>query len=543
MKPDKALHNTSNEFSGRITQQLVIQAERLFGEELEQDRLAPLLENLVEDAQGLVETERKQLSDIAELLSHSRNQPSNSTSLNCSGDFELTTSDDGMFLLLSVRPPVAGGDAVAINDVLRQLKAWNIKRGVDLNTIRRCLHQASKGQDVKNVVVVRGKLALPGKDARVEYFARRNNELPPEAVGLRYIEQAQALLCREGDVVMKYIPIIPGEPGHTAMGQPLDPPLPADIEVSVGRNIRQDGHDFIAEVTGVVIFEGNHVEARKALILNQDVTSKNEPIDFDGEVHIHAAVRSGASIKATGNIIIDGPVEAAHLESQEGDVVLRSGVAGKHMAIIRAGRDIHTRFAESANLLAGRDITMQVGSLHCDLIAYQSIQAIQGKGQLAGGTIMAGDRIRVKQLGARGGVPTKVTVGLSPAVLQEIGEIDKQAVHTVERKANCTQLIQQIERAIGDPLKLQPRELETYTKLRQLQVVCDVQLRKFTQQRREKLAEALQSHDGRIDIMMNIMPNVTVTIGGGELEPEPRMGPCSLQYDKAASKIVLQRSL
>lgn len=529
------------EFSGKITRQIVGKAADLFGDVFEEGKLDRMLSNVLQDADDLADSERAQLARITSLLSQADGQ-SGDHGLHYAGDFEVEASPDGMLLTLHVRPPVASGRPVAANDVLQHLRERRITMGVDMVAIRRCVERAAAGEEAADVIIVRGRPPREGEDARIECFARRSSdsELQEMSPGAR--ETGDILLCRQGDVVMRYIPPISGEAGHSALGEPIQPPPPQDLSPSVGRNIRREGNDFIADVNGVVLFQDCAVEARKALILSTDVTRQDEPIDFDGEVYIRGGVRAGASIKATGNITVDGPVEAAEIQSTDGDVVLHSGVAGQHAAIVHAARDVVARFAESASVVAGRDIVLQVGSLHSRLIAHHHVLAVQGKGHLVGGVIMAGERVQAKQLGAKGGVNTDVTVGVDRQVMETLSQIDQVSARAKQRRDTCADLIDQIERAVGDPLKLSPKELNTYTRLRQLQLVCDVQIRKLNHRRKELMAECVRNHGGKIEVLMEIMSNVRVSIGSATLEPEPRSGACTIAFDEQKERIVIRRS-
>lgn len=525
------------EYSSRLTRQIFSKAEQMFGHALEEDRLNSVLGEVVQDSQHLEETERHQLAEIAQLLSRSQGEEGVGGALDCAGDFELTPSDDEMFLLLRVRPAVAGGRPVQAEDVLEAIRQRQITYGVDGKAIRRAVDQAANGDEVSDMVVVSGRHPSGGVDARLERFARRSSDSPLERVSDRDLASDKPLLCKQGDVVMRYIAPVPGEPGHTALGRTLDPPEPRDLEPVAGKNVQRHGDAFVADVTGVAIFEGLSAEARKAMVIHKDVTPQDEPIDFDGDVQVHGSVRSGVKVRATGNITVSGNVEAAEVESTEGDIVLRSGVAGRHIAVIRAGRDVTARFAESTSIVAERDITLQVGSLHSRLIAHRAIEAVQGKGHIGGGMVMAGEKVRVKQLGARGGVPTHVTVGLSGETMAQLSHNDKLAARARLRREHCAELTGQIERAVGDPLKLNPSELKIYTKLRQLQVVCDVQIRKLTEQRRQLLADSQRDCGGRVEVLVSTMPNVELQIGDARADADGLAGPITFHYDSQLGQI------
>ena len=531
------------EYTGRITRQLVEKAEQMFDTAIAPEAIEPVLEQVIEHAEDLAEPERQQLQELARLMEKAQAlRGADNGSLELPGHFELTGSQDQMTLTLSVRPPVAGGKAVSVDEVLAWLRERQINTGVDVKAIRRAIEAAAAGEEVHDVVVVRGRAPKPGHDARVERYGRKTAESPPLALTESQLAGSDVWMCKAGDLVLRYHPAKAGEAGYNAMGESIEPPAPREVELQPGRHVRVDGNDWYAEVSGVVCFQGDRVEVRKALIFHQDVTHKSEPIDFDGEVHVHAAVRSRASIRATGNVIIDGPVEAAEIESTEADVVLRSGVAGQGAAVIHAARDINARFAERASLFAERNITLQVGSLHSRLIAHEQVTALQGKGHLAGGVIMAGEKVSVKQLGARGGVRTDVTVGLSKEVLERLAEIDQLVAKATQRRDTAAGLADQIRRAVGDPLKLNPRELQVYTRLEQLQLVCSVQIRKLNERRKGLLAECARGKSGKVEVMTSIMSNVGVTIGSADIELDSRPGPCTLSFSESSGSVVVRRA-
>jgi uncharacterized protein (DUF342 family) len=532
-------------YSSGITREAVSQARMLFGQALSDAELEPMLNQLASNTDELDESERAQLQEIASLSQDEQadGETGGDAPFQANGTFEINASEDGMFLMLAVRPPIADGQAIQSDQVVQWLREQGVQRGVDMRTIQQAVKQAEQGEEIHDLVVVRGREASAGRDARIERFARTTSDGDPELLTERALERAgeQPLFCREGDVILRYHPPEPGEPGHDAWGHPIHAPEPNDVSVKAGRNVREEGNDFVAELSGVVLFGQEEVEVRRTMVINKDVTGQSEAVDFDGEVHCKAGVRSGAKVKATGNVIVEGTVEAAEITSTQGDVILRSGVAGRHRAMIRAENDIVARFAENANLLAGNDIRLQVGALHSRLIGGHSVQADQGKGHITGGAVMAGQLIRVKQLGGRGGVQTEATVGVSKRTMEMLGRIDDLAARVQERKDNAAELADQMKRAVGDPRKLQAQERKTYAKLRELQLVCDVHLRQLHSRRDQLLAQSSESATGEIKVLTSVMPKVQVTTGNASLEPDAERGPWTFTFDEKNGKVAAER--
>jgi uncharacterized protein (DUF342 family) len=544
--PSEAQSSHGQEYSSGSTREAVSKARVILGSALNDSNLKPMLSQLTRDGEQLDESERQQLQEVASLLQEGDEEgEAGEAPFQADGHFELTASEDKMFLTLAVRPAIAEGEAVQSDQVVQWLRDQGVNRGVDVRAIQQAVKQAAGGEEVQDVVVARGREPKAGTDGRVERFARTAGDGEPELLTDRTIERSSEnpLFCREGDVLVRYHPPQPGEAGHDAWGHPIEAPEPLDAEVTAGKHVQVDesGQKYLAEVSGVVIFNGPQVEVRKALILNKDVTGRSEAVDFDGEVHAKAGVRSGGQIKATGNIIVEGTVEAAEIQSTQGDVVLRSGVAGRHRAVIRAANDIIARFAENANLLAGQDIRIQVGALHSRLIAGRTVEADQGKGHITGGAVMAGELIRAKQLGGRGGVQTEATVGISKKTMDMLGRIDELSARVQQRKDNAVELADQMQRAVGDPRKLKATERQTYARLRELQLVCDVHLRQLGQRRDELLSQSTEIGQGEIKVLLSIMPKVQLTIGSATLEPDADRGPITFYYDDKSEKIVNSR--
>ena len=301
---------------------------------------------------------------------------------------------------------------------------------------------------------------------------------------------------------MHYQPPQAGTQGYTALGEPIRPPLPTPRTINHGPNVEPQGNDFLAKCFGVVLFENDRIDVRRMLVIDYEVTGKCPPIEFDGDVHVRSLVRSGACITATGDITVDGSVEAAHIESTTGDIRLRHGVAGQHRGMIRAAGSISARFTENATLIAGQDILLDIGSLHSRLLAGRSIHLIRGRGQVIGGSIMAAELIEVKQAGSTSGVTTELSVGLSKPIMERRGTLDEQLTRLNAKREEATGIADKIKRTVGDPLNLKAEELKAYTSLRQVQLVCDVKIRTLSEQRNMGLAEGAEQTNGRIDIRM-----------------------------------------
>ncbi|MFA7237163.1 MAG: FapA family protein [Phycisphaeraceae bacterium] len=542
--PSERAHADSPRYTSEGTRRLLLHAEKMLGCEPELANIEQVLGELRDRGDQLTEAQRQQLDELTALLSVDPDKRQTAASLAQDATFDIKLSDDKMELAMSIRPAIAGGRPVHLDDIVGWLKHGAISHGVDTRAVKHAVFDAEQGRSVDHVVIVRGRLPGEPRPDHVEVFGRRGSDADLELIDENN-EQAAAgdpdhiWMCREGDLVLRYHPPKIGVNGYTALGEPICPPLPTPRTINHGPNVEPRGHDYIAKCAGVVIFENDRIDVRRMLIIDYELTGKTHPIEFDGDVQIRSIVRSGACLTATGDITIDGSVEAARIESTGGDIRLRHGVAGQHQGMIRAAGSVSARFTENATLIAGLDILIDIGSLHCRLIAGRSIRLIRGRGQVIGGSVMAAELIEVKQAGSTSGVVTELSVGLSKQIMERLGVLDEQIARLSAKREEATEIADKIKRTVGDPLNLKPEEIKAYTSLRQVQLVCEVKIRALTDQRNAVLAEGEQLTHGHIDVMMTLFPRVIVRIGGAEYDNKQLQPRCRILYDPASQSLAV----
>ena len=525
--------DSTSEFSCSGSQVWVSQAHSLLKEAPDSADMEKLLAELVASDEELSEAEREQLAELADLMSQGDGQASIAAKLRRDGEFEVTPSEDRMFMSLAIQPPLAGGEPISLRQILDWLKAEHVQQGVDLQVIRKAVETASEGQDVREEIIVRGRGAEPGQDEYCELFGRESAGRPLNEVGLpdKKTGTGAHLICEAGDRILHRVPAQPGQAGYNALGEVLEPPKLARLDVQTGPNVSVEGNDYLAEIGGVVLYRPGHIEVKRLLVVNHEVTSQNSPIDFDGEIQIRGAVRDGACVRAVKDITIDGAVEAAEIESREGSIILRHGVVGRHSGVIRAKCDVTAQFAENAAIYAGRNIMIRAGAMHSQLVAGATVSLVNGRGQVIGGMTMAGDSIEVKQLGSASGVRTELSVGLPSEAMSMIAEIDRHIGETQRRRDESAEIASRIRRTVGDPRDLTETELKSYLQLRQLQLACDCQMRKANNRREEILEDGAQANHGHVDVWRRIMPHVIVRIGNSEFYCKEERGGCKIVYD------------
>jgi uncharacterized protein (DUF342 family) len=151
-------------------------------------------------------------------------------------------------------------------------------------------------------------------------------------------------------------------------------------------------------------------------------------------VIVNGNVTAGFSVKAAGNIEINGTVEKADLDA-EGDIIVHQGITGRGSGFIRAGKSVWARFIENAVVDAGNMVVVSDGIINCRVDAYQSIVCYGKRAAIVGGRFRASEEINAKILGSpTGSAETICEVGLDPKAKEKI------AKYTAEKEALTKQL-------------------------------------------------------------------------------------------------------
>lgn len=291
----------------------------------------------------------------------------------------------------------------------------------------------------KLIPVACGTPVQEGENGRViEHFARQlnksvkvDNDGVADYRALNYIQTIQ-----EGDVICDIVPPREGTAGMRVDGAVAEPAAVKPAKAPAGQftKVTDDGLQMVATKTGHLEFDGTNFFIKVLLDIPGDVDYSTGNLSYNGDIHIHGDVRATFEVKASGNIIIDGLVEAAKVEAG-GDVLISSGVLGDGSAQIICGGDLRAKYLESCVAYVGKsafaDCVMS-SQMYCD----DTIQIISGRGAIIGGTTVVGNKIKAKIVGTDSGRKTELELGTQTYIKmkysQEIAEL-KEAMNELTR--------------------------------------------------------------------------------------------------------------
>ncbi|MDR3130973.1 MAG: FapA family protein [Treponema sp.] len=329
----------------------------------------------------------------------------------------VTITDEEMKALIYVNPPGPAGYDISFEGFMNILQSNNVVFGIDQEFLKQFADNPVYGEDIQAAAGLRPS---NGRDAFFEYnFDIAQNKIRIREgidgrVDFKELNIIQNVV--EGQPLAKKIPAESGTAGKTVTGKTLPAKDGKDAPMPLGNNVRvdDDGLTILAEVNGQVLFVSGRISVESVYVVPGNVDIKSGNIIFLGNVQIKGNVEDGFSVKATGNIEVNGTVERAELDA-EGDIIVHQGITGKGMGTLKAGRSLWARFIENATIEAGNMVVVSDGIINSHVDANKRIICQGKRANIVGGHLRAAEEINAKVLGSpTSGTETICEAGFDP---------------------------------------------------------------------------------------------------------------------------------
>lgn len=314
------------------------------------------------------------------------------------------------------------------SEVLTAIRKKEITTGIQYDTIDLVLEGKEKKE---HTLIGLGLMPVHGKDGYYDYFFRTHVPRTPQqtedgAVDFRSVQWYEQV--SKGQKIAVYHGATDGRNGITVTGKviPARKGKEKCILTGIGFHRLPDKVTYVSDLDGVIFYSekqdesGNlveiHIEITKLLVVDE-VTLATGDVSFDGNVYVKGNVGSGASVSATGDILIGGFVESSVVEAG-GSIMIQQGMNASGEGKVQAGEDVNGFFFEAVKIRAGGDICGDY-FLNCDLYAKKKIRAMGKKGSLAGGMATAERGLEVQHLGNQAGISTDIKLGIGERIKKE----------------------------------------------------------------------------------------------------------------------------
>ena len=424
----------------------------------------------------------------------------------------IEVSEDGLVVKARFYPPSNGGSLLNMNSILQELKQERITYGIDENAIRQFLH---KREYCTDIIIARGTSPRHGSDAYIEYHFDVDLKATPtlKEDGSVDFHHLGAINHIEKDALLATLHKADyGDPGTDVYGNHIKPRNVSNKKLRFGKNIylSEDQTQIFSSIDGHVHLEEEKVFVSDTYEVLADVDASTGDIEYDGNVDIKGNVRTGFTVRATGDINVKGVVEGATLIAG-GQVIIQRGIQGMNKGVIDCSGNVYAKFIENSEVKTRAAIVTEA-IMHSQVFAQGDILVDGKKGLITGGRVCSRSMITMKTGGSDMGTVTKLEVGADPEMVEKCHKIAKHLPELQREMDSNQKIVDMYSKRIAKGDKLPPDKLATLKNAKQAVEAANEEFHK-EQELLEHYQEVINADsNGQIKVMSLLYPGVEVTI-------------------------------
>lgn len=376
-------------------------------------------------------------------------------------------------------------------------------------------------------LIAKGEEPIKGEDAIITLF--EIGEAKPELVedgSVNHYELNLINKASEGDWLGERIEPKDGTPGRTVFGE-IVKAIPGNQEKliydrkTIKQTLSEDKKKTVltSKRVGAIVYENGVLTVCNYLEIAGKVSFQTGNIDFDGFVDIKSTVEDNFSVIADHDIQIMGELGIGavnSIESREGNIYIRGGIAGQDKAEIICDGDLFTKFASDCTIKCNGSVHIGYYAMNAKIKAKEVILESMNS-RIIGGEINAEVRVCAGEIGSKAEVLTKINVtGFDREQMKE--DYDKLGV-TIEKLKQMGQLLKQkiANYHNQDIEKLENKELKELEQLEVEYERCQKSLKVYSQRKKNFVGYLRAKGEGEIQAMKYMHPNVHMTMGHDEI--------------------------
>ncbi|TGM59406.1 DUF342 domain-containing protein [Leptospira vanthielii] len=427
---------------------------------------------------------------------------------------DITISEDYMEAKMVLHPPKHGGALLSEYQLREQIASVGISVGILDLVIQ---SQVKNPDFFVPYTIAKGYLPVPGKDGEIKIYFRSDNkpQLEEDEHGrIDYKNIGVIQSVKPEDLIAERIPPKKGEFGKTVNGSMIPYQEEKTVDWNLGPNVELRGDKLYAKIAGRPVLSAAWEIKVDEVIQLEAVDYSTGNIDFPGTIIVEEKIGDGFSLTTSGSIIIRNSVGKAFLKAK-GDIVLSGGFMGRGEGYIESEGNIYAKFVEQGKLTAQGSIFVEEAVMHSELSAKDFIRVAGGRGEVIGGTVIAGNSLTCVKLGAVVETKTKVAIGTPPELLDELNRMKKEIAdkEITLHKVQLT-LTKLVEKSQKKDLTLE--EKETITKLKDANEKFTKVLEAQTKQFETALGSYEPNPEAFVDVEREVFPGVDLSFGAGK---------------------------
>lgn len=425
----------------------------------------------------------------------------------------IEISPDSMKAIGTFFAPSSKGKLMTKKDILSDLEFAGVKHGIQEKIIDAYL---AGRQFCMRLPLAKGTPVREGKSATIAYHFNTDPNVKPkvnEDGSVDFHDLSMISHVNVGDALATLTPADFGEDGVDVRGVVVHPKKVVQKTLRFGKNIHlsEDGTVIYSDVNGHASLAGGQVFVSNIYEVPADVSVASGDIDYDGNVEVKGNVVTGFSVKAKGDIVVNGVAEAAYLEAG-GQIILKRGMQGMGKGVLKAGGGVVSRFLESCDVTSGGNVTADA-IMHSKVSARGDVMATGKKGMIAGGSVYTRGNIGARMLGSTMGTLTLLESSIGEGVMEEYRTLAMELDVLKDEIEDSLQTLMKHKKMLES--KKESVQAEAKKKLLAEKQKYDGLLKEKTQkeERYEALKKDIDSYrSGRIKFSDTAFPGVKVNI-------------------------------
>lgn len=428
--------------------------------------------------------------------------------LNCTIDI----SEDGMtaYLMLYGKHE----EDYTYEEIHTYLLEHKIVYGINEKIIRKMIETR---QYYEEIIIAKGTTSSKGKNGYFEFHFNTAPETKPIILpdgSVDYNKLGKIELAETGQLLATYHKSIPAVHGTDIFGNTTFIEEAVDLPPLKGKGFvsTPDGREYYASSEGKITYSkpDHQLMVTPIYIIDGNVDNATGDIRFNGDVLVKGNVFANTTIRATGNITVEGHVEIATLHAGK-NVILKNGMQGSGTGSINAKEQVMAKFLEQTIVHAGGNVSANA-ILNCTIESGAEIIVSGNRGTIIGGSSKAVEKITAYSLGNRVGVKTKLVVGFEREFKEVIAAIDDEIARThddlFDAERTITRLTAQLQ---NNP---SPELAETKAKAFRDKITLQAKSKELATKREELIDVRERSIDGTVIVTGPVNVGTVVIING-----------------------------
>ncbi|MDE7435097.1 MAG: FapA family protein [Lachnospiraceae bacterium] len=432
-------------------------------------------------------------------------------------EMEITISPNNMEAVCRFYPATENGSKINVQEILKSLTAKGVIAGVDQDEILKFMEERRYCTDY---IMAKGIPPVEGHDARIEYYFNTDVNLRPkknEDGSVNYHQLNVISHVELGQLIAKLFPEDRGKPGKTIRGGELKPAAVKSLQLAYGDHIKisEDKTELYSDVTGHAMLVNGKVFVSDVYEVPADVDNSTGDIDYSGNVVIKGNVKGGFTVRAKGNVIVDGVVEDAVIEA-EGQIIVKRGIHGMTKGLLKAKGNILCKFIENALVISGGSIETDC-ILHSKVYASYEIRVSGKKGFITGGVIRAGNLVEAQTIGSSMGAITRIEVGVEPQKKARYVKLQKEIAEAEKTLEQIGTILTTYRGKMKNGERLSNEKLAYVTQLTRAQLEKEKELAPVKEEYEVLHNEMTQERSARVKVTRTVYAGTIITISDASM--------------------------